>query len=187
MRFRSGYTANDTSVITPGEIYTIEIGLPDQVITFLPEHQLRLDISSSNYPRFDCNLNNGGPMYTSGDTIIASNKIYLSSATPSYIEIPVIDFTTRIDDISANRIAVDIYPNPVCRNAELKIHSEMSQFITADLIDIYGRIVSMLYEGPVNAPGLTIAIDKKAYSGVYFIRIKGKGVNLTKKLIFCPC
>ncbi|NTW34286.1 MAG: CocE/NonD family hydrolase, partial [Bacteroidetes bacterium] len=69
LRFRDGYKASDTSAIIPGNIYSLTINLPEIANTFLAGHKIRVDITSSNYSRFDCNLNNGGIMYTAGDTL----------------------------------------------------------------------------------------------------------------------
>ncbi|MCB0429534.1 MAG: CocE/NonD family hydrolase, partial [Flavobacteriales bacterium] len=66
MRFRNGYTVADTMLMTPGQVYPVEIAFPNTAITILKGHRLRFIITSANYPRFDLNLNNGGPMYTAG-------------------------------------------------------------------------------------------------------------------------
>ena len=97
MRFRNGYSANDTSMLVPGTIYPITIELPDLAHTFMPGHQIRLNISSSNYPRFNRNMNTGGEMYPNGngDTlvnpIIAHNTIHLNTNSPSQIILPITD------------------------------------------------------------------------------------------------
>ncbi|MDD3740810.1 MAG: CocE/NonD family hydrolase, partial [Bacteroidales bacterium] len=111
MRFRDGYTVNDTNFMHLGEIYEIEIEMPDLAHTFLPGHKIRLDISSSNYPRFDNNLNNGGQMYVSGDTLIATNRVYHNQTYSSYIEFQV-DNTVDLQTIE-EKGSVNIYPNPL--------------------------------------------------------------------------
>jgi predicted acyl esterase len=112
MRFRDGYTVNDTNFIHSGVIYEIEIVMPDIAHTFLPGHRIRLDISSSNYPRFDNNLNNGGQMYVSGDTLIATNRVYHNSERISKIEF-LSDDNTFTEIIQQSDIKV--YPNPAYR------------------------------------------------------------------------
>ena len=53
MRFRDGFTVNDTNFIQAGEIYEIDIKLANTAHTFLPGHKIRVDITSSDYPRFN--------------------------------------------------------------------------------------------------------------------------------------
>ena len=91
MRFRNGFSASDTSSINPGEVYPIEIKLPYISYSFLSYHKIRIDVSSSNYPRFDCNLNNGSAMYVAGDSLVANNRVYNMdpiSGIPSHIDFP---------------------------------------------------------------------------------------------------
>lgn len=110
MRFRNGYRAIDTASMIPGNIYTVEIELPNTAITLKSGHQLRLIVSSSNYPRFDRNLNNGAIMYSPGDTLIAHNKIFLNSAHPSYIELFAENIPSEIND--NKKSTIHLYPNP---------------------------------------------------------------------------
>jgi predicted acyl esterase len=49
-----------------GEVYPVTIELNNTALTFLKGHRMRLIISSSNYPKYSLNLNDGGPMYRKG-------------------------------------------------------------------------------------------------------------------------
>src|SRR5258706_1610481 len=99
MRFRNGFTTNDTAFMAPNQIYPITIQLPDVAIPFKAGHRIRLDITSSNYPRYDCNLNNGLQMYVAGDTLVAINNLYFDNLHSSYINLPVSDSTTSVAEI----------------------------------------------------------------------------------------
>lgn len=90
MRFRKGYRAADTAVMIPGEIYSISVDISDLALTIVKGHRLRIDISSSCYPHFDVNPNNGAPLYTSGDTLVATNSIHYGGANLSRIILPVV-------------------------------------------------------------------------------------------------
>ena len=80
MRFRNGFAAGDTSSITPGTLYPLDIDFfANTAITFPAGHKIRVDITSSNYPRFDKNLNNGQTMYVAGDTLVAENTVYMNN------------------------------------------------------------------------------------------------------------
>lgn len=89
MRFRNGFTAADTAVMVPGTVYEIDIPLVELAHTWAAGHSIQVDISSSNWPQYNRNMNDGGPMYTEGDTLIATNNVYFGGATGSYLRMPV--------------------------------------------------------------------------------------------------
>ncbi len=78
------------SIIEPGKIYRYNIDMWATSNLFKKGHQIRVEISSSNFPRFDRNLNTGN--YFATDTIImkAEQTIYHSTEYPSHIILPVI-------------------------------------------------------------------------------------------------
>ena len=53
-------------------------------------HQIRLDVSSSNFPRFDVNPNTGEPLGRNRRLLVAENSVYHDPARPSRILLPVI-------------------------------------------------------------------------------------------------
>jgi uncharacterized protein len=53
-------------------------------------HRIRLDVSSSNFPRFDVNPNTGEPLNDNRRTQVALDTIYLHAKHPSQIILPVI-------------------------------------------------------------------------------------------------
>ena len=57
---------------------------------FLPGHRIRLEVSSSNFPRYDRNPNTGQPFATDATTVIARQTIFHDSAAPSRLVLPVI-------------------------------------------------------------------------------------------------
>ena len=59
-------------------------------IVFLEGHRIRIEVSSSNFPRFDRNLNNGGVLGIDPRIVIANQTVYHEPRYPSYIELPVI-------------------------------------------------------------------------------------------------
>ncbi|MFH1719897.1 MAG: CocE/NonD family hydrolase [Planctomycetota bacterium] len=77
-------------LILPGEIYRYEIDLWVTSNAFLPGHRIRVEISSSNFPRFDRNLNTGEPLDTGTSFIKATQTIYHDKEHPSHIILPVI-------------------------------------------------------------------------------------------------
>ncbi len=72
------------------EVTEYEINLWPTSNVFLPEHKIRLEISSSNYPRYDANLNTGKTMLDSKDSVKANQAIYHQEEFASQIILPII-------------------------------------------------------------------------------------------------
>jgi uncharacterized protein len=88
IRYREGWDRE--VMMTPGAIYPIEIVLPPTSNLFSTGHRIRLDISSSNFPRFDINPNTGEPVGRHTAMVAARNTVHLGPAAPSHIVLPVI-------------------------------------------------------------------------------------------------
>ncbi len=86
-RFRE--EGNDTP-LTPGEVYRYEIDLWATSNVFLKGHQMRVQVSSSNFPQFDRNTNLYGPFAQQAEYITAEQTIYHNEQYPSHIILPVI-------------------------------------------------------------------------------------------------
>ncbi len=81
---------SEPSLIEPGKVYRYEIDLWVTSNAFLPGHKIRVEISSSNFPRFDRNLNTGEPFGTGTKFIKATQTIYHDKERPSHVLLPVI-------------------------------------------------------------------------------------------------
>ena len=91
-RYREGF---DREVLmTPGEIYPVMIRLQATSNVFAVGHRIRVDISSSNWPRLDLNPNTGEPMGRHTRQVTAEQVVYLDAAHPSRIVLPVIPVLT---------------------------------------------------------------------------------------------
>ncbi len=90
---RARYRASraEAHVMTPGEIYEFTITLYPTSNLFKIGHRIRLDISSSNFPRFDVNPNTGEPLGREWQKVIAENIIYHDREHPSHIALPIIN------------------------------------------------------------------------------------------------
>jgi len=84
-RFRNGI--DNPSPIEPGKVYRYEIDMWCTSNVFLKGHRMRVEISSSNFPRYDRNSNRGGEP---GKPIVAHQKIYHDSRRASHLLLPVI-------------------------------------------------------------------------------------------------
>jgi putative CocE/NonD family hydrolase len=87
-RYREGMTA--TTLLEPGTIcrYLIEVGVTGNV--FRAGHRIRVDVSSSNFPRFDRNPNTGNPLGLDDELRTAHQTVYHSRRYPSHVVLPVI-------------------------------------------------------------------------------------------------
>ena len=74
----------------PGKTYHVTLDLWATSNVFLAGHQLRLEISSSNFPRFDRNMNTGEDQAHATRMITAKNVIYHDAAHPSALFLPVV-------------------------------------------------------------------------------------------------
>ncbi|WP_232702238.1 CocE/NonD family hydrolase [Halobacterium wangiae] len=86
-RFR-GYR-DEADFVEPGDVYEFYMEPYDTANRFKAGHRIRLDISSSNWPRFDVNPNTGGPLYTDDDYQVAENTVHHSATHPTHIELPL--------------------------------------------------------------------------------------------------
>jgi putative CocE/NonD family hydrolase len=78
------------ALMTPGETYQIRIEAFPTSNLFKRGHRIRVDISSSNFPRFDVNPNTGAAEAKSEDLLIAKNRIYLDAQHPSHVILPFV-------------------------------------------------------------------------------------------------
>ena len=90
-RFREGFTS--PSLLEPGSVYAFEIDLGVTGNVFNKGHRIRLEISSSNFPRFDRNLNTGRALGSETEMRQANQTVHHSRAYPSHIVLPVIPAT----------------------------------------------------------------------------------------------
>jgi putative CocE/NonD family hydrolase len=96
LRARYRESQETPTLITPGQVYKLTIDLWATSNVFKKGHILRLEVSSSNFPRFDRNLNTGEIRYTGGDAktepaiLPAINAILHDAEHPSALLLPVV-------------------------------------------------------------------------------------------------
>jgi len=86
----NGAIGKSAQLPEPGKVYEYTIDLWATSNVFLPGHRIRLEISSSNFPRFDRNLNTGEDPATATRMEQARQRIYHSARYPSHIVLPII-------------------------------------------------------------------------------------------------
>jgi len=88
VRFREGY---DKEVfMEKGNVYKVDLSQMSTSNYFKKNHKIRIEISSSNFPRFARNLNTGGDNFNESKGIIARNTIHHSKKYPSSITLPIV-------------------------------------------------------------------------------------------------
>ena len=88
-RYRNGWDTPE--LLEPGKVYEFVFELYPTSNIFKKGHRIRLDISSSNWPRFDVNPNTGGDLGVERRLEIAEQTIYHEPEHPSHVVLPIIE------------------------------------------------------------------------------------------------
>ena len=89
MRYREGYDKPPV-MMENGKVYKVTLQPLNTSNWFAPGHKLRIEVSSSNFPRFDRNLNTGGDNYSETKGVVAHNVIHHSAQYPSTLTVTVV-------------------------------------------------------------------------------------------------
>jgi hypothetical protein len=95
-RYRNGL--NQPELLERNRVYKLQLNLWATANVFLPGHRIRLEISSSNFPRFDRNSNTGGDIFTetADQYQPAVNRIFHDTVYPSHLILPIINRKTDV-------------------------------------------------------------------------------------------
>jgi putative CocE/NonD family hydrolase len=89
VRYREGYDKPPV-FMEPGKTYKVALQPMTTSNYFAPGHRIRIEVSSSNFPRFDRNLNTGGNNFDETTGLVAKNTIHHSKQYPSSIKVTVV-------------------------------------------------------------------------------------------------
>jgi putative CocE/NonD family hydrolase len=89
MRYRDGYE-KPLVWMEKGKVYQVTLQPLTTSNWFAPGHRLRIEVSSSNFPRFDRNLNTGGNNYDEWSAVAAANTVHHSKQYPSSLTVTVV-------------------------------------------------------------------------------------------------
>jgi uncharacterized protein len=179
LRFREGFRME--RLAEPDQVYELDIPLQSMAATFEAGHKIRLYVTSSNYPRFDRNLNNGGEMYVAGDTLVAHNTVHRTALHPSslwvtVLDSPDIDFAGHGDEVvepatQPSAFALNAYPNPFNAATTVSLTLPSASDLTIAVYNVTGQQVASLTDGPLNAGTHTFTFNASHLaSGLYFVR-----------------
>ena len=94
-RYRDGY---DKQVwMERGKVYKVTLSPMTTSNYFDAGHRIRIEVSSSNFPRFDRNMNTGGHNYDESSGVVARNSVHHSRQYPSSVKITVVKKSTEAD------------------------------------------------------------------------------------------
>jgi uncharacterized protein len=88
VRYRNSYGRPE--MMKPNTVYEVPVDLHATSWFLAPGHRLRVEVSSSNFPRFDRNLNTGGKNYDETTWKVAKNAVHHTAARPSRLILPVV-------------------------------------------------------------------------------------------------
>ncbi len=89
-RYRNFSHGGEEGLIEPGKAYEYEIDLWSTSNLFKQGHRIRLDVTSSNFPRWDRNPNTGHAFGVDSEVVVAQQTILHDAAHPSYILLPLV-------------------------------------------------------------------------------------------------
>jgi putative CocE/NonD family hydrolase len=90
LRLRYRDSLEKAAPVNPGEVYKLTISAGATANLFEKGHRIRVEISSSNFPRFDRNPNTGGSAAQETHLVKASQTVYHDRLRPSHIILPVV-------------------------------------------------------------------------------------------------
>lgn len=94
MRYHTGYDKPQTRM-EPGRVYKVTLSPLNTSNYFKPGHRIRMEVSSSNFPRFDRNMNTGGTNFDETVGVVAHNTVHLGRGTPSSVTLSVVPSASR--------------------------------------------------------------------------------------------
>lgn len=96
LRYRDGYD-KPLAWMENGKVYKVALQPMTTSNLFEAGHRIRIEVSSSNFPRFDRNLNTGGNNWDETQPLVAHNSVHHSAQYPSSLTITVVKKPTRVE------------------------------------------------------------------------------------------
>jgi predicted acyl esterase len=87
-RYRGGIDRPE--LLEPNRVTELTVEMRSIAYTIATGHRLRLQITSSSFPRLERNLNTGGRNFDESTGVVAVNRIHHGQPTPSYVEFPTL-------------------------------------------------------------------------------------------------
>lgn len=180
LRFRNGYTVDDTAFMNVNETYVFDVYFDPIALSFPSGHKLGLIITGSNYPRYNRNMNTGGPMYPNNnmDTLvnaqIITNQLIVGGNIGTKLMVP-----GKFEGVNAlnyqEQLNVTLYPNPVTNKLFVE---EIKELENISVFDVVGKQYICTYKNTGNVLAVNVT---QLNSGVYFLKIGNRLHRFIKK------
>ena len=89
LRARYRNSPERSELMAPGRIYRFDVDMWNTAQTFKAGHRLRIEVTSSDFPRYDRNLNTGGTFGEEVQGQVAVNTVFHDAMRPSHVVLPV--------------------------------------------------------------------------------------------------
>jgi putative CocE/NonD family hydrolase len=93
VRYREGYEKE--VFMEKGKVYKVPVSSMNTSNYFAPGHRIRIEVSSSNFPRYARNLNTGGNNFDETEAVVAHNKVHHSDVYSSQIRVSMVNGSNR--------------------------------------------------------------------------------------------
>ena len=167
LRYLNGRRAADTALISPGEVYEVTITLPPLSLDLAPDHRLRLILAGNNAPWYDVNLQNGGALYSAGDSLVATHTYVASASRPSQMVLPVLNPEVASGRTESAAPSLGVWPNPS--------HGALTVQVPSAVLGESLRIVNVtgqtVYQRQMTRAVTHLTLDLPA--GVYVVQYDG--------------
>jgi uncharacterized protein len=182
---------SEEEFLTPGAPEAFTIDLWSTALVFAPGHRIRLDVSSSNWPRFETNPNTGAPFGGVETRRIARQTVYHDAARPSSLDLPVLRTSGVPAEPPAGFALGQNYPNPFNGSTFIPVSAGAAPGTTVDLEirDGFGRRLRAWRLPEGNAGARFVHWDgldetgRELPSGVYIARLRAGNSSKTIKMI----
>ncbi len=165
IRARNRNSLSSWDFLTPGKKYYVNISLDPTAYVFNKGHKIRIDISSSNYPRFETNPNTGDPVWRNSTTFIANNTLFLNG---SKVSMPTYDYS-KLRPFSFQNFSTSLAFQP----SNIELRHCINNFHLSEKMQKISYIVSnrSIREQTVKLPFTKIIVKIKVIS---LIKIKSR-------------
>jgi putative CocE/NonD family hydrolase len=90
LRARYRESLSQPRLLEPNAVHSFRVDLWSTAQVFKTGHRLRVHVTSSDFPRYDRNLNTGGPFGTESQSVVANNTVFHDAARASHLLLPVL-------------------------------------------------------------------------------------------------
>jgi uncharacterized protein len=187
-RHRNSLSAEEFLVPDVPEPFAIDLW--STAIAFAPGHRIRLDVSSSNWPRFETNPNTGAPFGSADPGRIARQIVFHDAARPSSLDLPVVSPSGAPEPGPGHFALGRNYPNPFNGSTLIPVRSGAAgPAAELEIRDASGRRVRS-WRLPGGTGG-TVSVPwdgrdqtgRDLPSGVYLARLRSSGPGTAVKLV----